>query len=619
MRRIAKGVISALALGLVIGFLFGCFKTCRSLYANGYLGYGMYNLLLFVFHQVVTKWSIFSSILMGIAYVVIISTYSTVKVMVKEEKRSLDVLVAGAASLVFLAVAFYMNHRFFAFGFFTPKGIVYMGIALAFSIALLFFLKSRLLPIRYARARGVLTSCLRLRKSTLTVAVGAGVFLMLLHGGVALYTMGNIPRGPNVLLIVVDTLRPDHLGCYGYKRNISPNIDQLAREGLVFRNCISQAPWTLPSIATLLTSLYPSVHGASDFSRKLSYRLVTLPELFRNQFYETGGIVSGDFVSSQYGFDQGFGYFDEKSICGHKGISSPAISRKAIEFLRRKKDKRFFLFLHYFDPHFNYVQHDKYHYFAEYAGRLHSGQDIGELRRLRRSFSADDIDYLKALYDGEISFTDEYVGLVLKELNRLGLYENTLVIFTADHGEEFMERGWLGHSTTLYAEQINVPLIVKLPGARVRRTVENRVGPIDIMPTVLGICDIDSNGSMCMQGANLQGLVERMGVMDERSIFSEVSYIDEGIRAFKQSAILGQWKITKNMKDDSYELYNVRADQQERRNVADQNKVVVEEMKDLLHEWEKQNRTIIGNDGLHDTITMDEELKSRLRSLGYIN
>jgi hypothetical protein len=122
-----------------------------------------------------------------------------------------------------------------------------------------------------------------------------------------------------------------------------------------------------------------------------------------------------------------------------------------------------------------------------------------------------------------------------------------------------------------------------------------------------------------MQGVNLRDLAERMGTMDERAIFSEVSYIDVGIRSFKQSAIMGRWKITRNMKNNSYELYNVETDQDERKNVAGENREIVEGMKGLLEEWEKENQTIADDDGLHDTITMQRELKLRLRSLGYIN
>lgn len=608
-----------LSAGLVVGFLIGLFKGILCLHVNEYIRHGMYTISLFVFQWIVTEWSMWVPLWVISSCFGVIALYFLVKMKVKTARESAVITVALILSSALFLIGAYLNYRVLLFGFFTATGIIYSAIVCILAILLMVLLKSLLLRVDCGWVKGMYSRCSWIEKWARRTALGTVALLLILNIGGLSYKRQNVPSGPNVLLIVVDTLRSDHVGCSGYTRNTSPNIDQLAKEGLFFKRCASQAPWTLPSVATMLTSLYPSVHGAKDSSRKLGSRLITLPEILMDHFYETGAVISGDFVSSHYGFNQGFGFFDEKSICGHRGISSPSVSKKAITFLRGKKGRKFFLFLHYFDPHFNFVRHEGYRYFGNYTGPLYGGQDIGELRKMRRTLSHDDIEYLKALYDGEISFTDEYIGLVIKELKRLGLYDNTVVIFTADHGEEFMERGWLGHSTTLYPEQIHVPLIVKLPGKKTRRTVENPVGPIDIMPTVLGICGLENNGNIYMQGVNLQDLAERMGTADERAIFSEVSYIDGAIRSFKQSAILGGWKITRNVKDNTYELHNVEADQDERKNVAGEHKEIAEGMKDLLDEWEKGNRTISDDDGLHDTITMQEELKSRLRSLGYIN
>jgi arylsulfatase A-like enzyme len=618
-KKVVPGYLYPLSIALIIGFLFGCYKATRSIYVNEYVQYGMYNACLFTFRGIVTKWALLIPFIVAILQFGALATYSLMKIKFRSEKKSLDFLVALVLSSVFLLIGVLVNYRFGFFGFYTPAGLAYITGVLIVAIILMVFLKILLFRINYEWAGRIYSRFSGFKKSSKVVSVCVTIFLIFLNIAVFGYKKANVPHGPNVLLIVVDTLRSDHLGSYGYVRKTSPNIDRLARESILFKSSISQAPWTLPSVATILTSLYPSVHEAKDFSRKLSSRLITLPEILMDHFYETGGIISGDFVSSHYGFDQGFGFFDEESICGHKGISSPSVSKKAIGFLRKKKKEKFFLFLHYFDPHFNYVSHDKYHYSPNYTGRLSSGEDIGELRKMRNNLSPDDIDYLVALYDGEISFTDEYIGFVLEELKALNLYDNTLIILTADHGEEFMERGWLGHSTTLYSEQIAVPLILKSPKRKKGLSFDNHVGLIDIMPTALELCGIEKNDKMVMQGVNLLELIEGRTLREKGAVFSEVSYIDEGIRAFKQSAVWKQWKITRNMKDNSYELYNIELDRDERNNLLGNNKVVFEQMKDLLAQWERTNHGIVAKKGAHDTVIMEGQLKSRLKSLGYIN
>jgi arylsulfatase A-like enzyme len=192
-----------------------------------------------------------------------------------------------------------------------------------------------------------------------------------------------------------------------------------------------------------------------------------------------------------------------------------------------------------------------------------------------------------------------------------------MIIVTADHGEEFMERGWLGHSTTLYSEQINVPLILRIPNGKMGLSVDKYVGLIDIMPTIMEISGIEKNGKKTfVQGINLLG---DDTLENKRVIFSEVSYMDQGIRAFQQSAVWEQWKIRRNMKDNSLELYNIKMDKDERNDLSSNHRVVLGQMKELLAQWETMNHRVVDKKKINETVNMEEELKSRLRSLGYIN
>jgi arylsulfatase A-like enzyme len=298
---------------------------------------------------------------------------------------------------------------------------------------------------------------------------------------------------PSILLIIIDTLRADHLGCYGYGRNTSPNIDELAAQSIFFKNAISTAPWTSPAIGSMFTAQYPHVLGYESEAVVLDERFLCLAEILRNQGYTTHGIISHIYVSHDLGFDQGFQSYDEENAQGHGHVSSPSVTDKAIAFLDEHKNDKFLLFLHYFDPHCDYILHEPYNYYPEYQGPLMSGQPIEDLRLRANTMSADDVRYLNALYDSEIRFTDEHLGRLLEHLKEIGIYDDLLIVLVADHGEEFLERGdfWIGHTKAVYQELVHVPFIVKLPGKPEARVVEQYVSLVDLMPTMVSAAGLE--------------------------------------------------------------------------------------------------------------------------------
>jgi len=398
-------------------------------------------------------------------------------------------------------------------------------------------------------------------------------------------------RRPNIILIVIDTLRADHVGCYGYHRNTTPNIDRLALGGVLFKNTISSAPWTLPSIGSLLTSQYPSILGIRNRMSALDSKFPLFSELLKQYDYTTYGVVSHTQVSACLGFGRGYDHYDEESVFASpqdvkkrfRTISSPLVTRKAVSFLQKSRRKPFFLFTHYFDPHFNYVLHEKYNYYPLYKGSLYSGQAMYSLRQKRQSLSADDIKYLLALYDSEIAFTDEYVGRLLDELKRQGLYDDCIIIVTADHGEEFMERGWLGHTITLYQELIRVPLIMKFPGGKAQ-IIDSPVGLIDVMPTVLDYLGIDLPGGL--QGKTLS-LVNPVSI-PKKPIFSETFKTQPtsaiGPIAFT-SVLLGNRKLIHDGVRDSEKIFNLSEDPHEQSNLSDQQSEENRMLRALLSKW----------------------------------
>jgi len=271
----------------------------------------------------------------------------------------------------------------------------------------------------------------------------------------------------NVILISIDTLRSDHLSAYGYKRLTSPHLDRLARDGIIFRNARSQAPWTLPSHATMFTSLYPSSHGARfrDNSRFLSAGVadkladwnVTLAEVLKAAGFRTGAFTSVAWLSGMLGFDQGFDRFEMDT----KTHTATALVDKAIAWIAEERSRPFFLFLHFFDVH-NYhspSQFDGRHQDPDYSGALKRKKLPMEkiVANLFESLSKEDLDYIVAKYDGAISYVDFELGRLFAWLKTRELYDGTLVVITSDHGEEFWEHGGTGHGFTLYEEQLRVP------------------------------------------------------------------------------------------------------------------------------------------------------------------
>ena len=264
----------------------------------------------------------------------------------------------------------------------------------------------------------------------------------------------------NVLLVVIDSIRADHLSCYGHEHDTTPELDALAAASVRYRNAFSQAPWTTPSIGSLLSSQYPTVLGIHHTESALSEELILLPEVLQASGIATGAVVSHSFTSAKWGFGQGFDFFDESNIKDYEAVTSPGVSASAIQFLDRHRDRPFFLFLHYFDPHFAYVDHDRFSFgagAAGYQGLVKSGQEFLPLAKQRDRLDGEDLEELHRLYDSELALTDHYIGKVLDHLRTLDLFDDALIIVTGDHGEEFMDHGMLGHAKTLYNELVSVP------------------------------------------------------------------------------------------------------------------------------------------------------------------
>jgi arylsulfatase A-like enzyme len=312
-----------------------------------------------------------------------------------------------------------------------------------------------------------------------------------------------VPAGgrPNVLLVSIDSLRADRLGCYGHTRPTSPRIDRLAAAGARFAAAWSTTSWTLPAHVSMLTGRSLLGHGVLGESR-IPTQVPVLAELLGAAGYTTAAFVSAPYLSSRFGFARGFDLYDDFSVPftpdresrerAQATVSAPLLHPSVERWLRSTAREPFFLFLHYFDVHYDYSPPAPFDrmFDPDYAGPI-TGRNFHADRRIRAGMPARDLEHLLALYDGEIRFTDGYVGRVLDLLAELGHADDTIVVLTSDHGDEFFEHGDKGHHRTLYEEVLHVPLVVSFPGRLpAGRVVNEPVSIVDIVPTVLELAGL---------------------------------------------------------------------------------------------------------------------------------
>lgn len=437
------------------------------------------------------------------------------------------------------------------------------------------------------------------------------------------------PPRINLVIILVDTLRADHLGCYGYERPTSPNIDRLASGGTLFENAVSQSSWTLPSAASLLTGLYPMRHQAVWRKAQLPLARITLAEVLSAEGYATGAVVSHSLVSSDHDLDQGFDFFDETHISGHAGISSPGVTDVAVRWLRENRGQPFFLFLHYFDPHYAYLEHEGYEFGQRYEGWVDPKAPFRTIQTQRGRLDQGDIEFLRDRYDGEIAFTDHHIGIVLGELDRLGLTERTVVVLVGDHGEEFLDHGWLGHTTHLYEEIVRVPLIVHHPGMNgLPDRVAEPVELIDVLPTVLAMSGVDSVPAG-IDGRNLLAMLEGRAPADTTA-FSEVCLRSLHANASDASGRTsldlkclrcGRWKLIHDAARQSWELYDLPVDPAEEEDLASTApRSLMDGLRNQLVERAAALERLarVENAVCDSIVGVDPEREERLRALGYV-
>ncbi|HUT01304.1 MAG TPA: sulfatase [Phycisphaerae bacterium] len=452
--------------------------------------------------------------------------------------------------------------------------------------------------------------------------------------------LNGAPARPNILFIMIDTLRSDHVACYGYSKPTTPNLDRLAREGVRFATFRSASPWTMPSLMTMFSSLHPTVHGATNYQRRASLKVPTLAERLKRLGYaRTVGIVGNPTVNSRYGFAQGFDVYDDYTIFfAHElgvfdaagaerprsvvdSVTSQTVTRMGAEWLtKHRTESPWFLFLLYFDPHSAYVPpppwHRKFDPHPDAPGRNRAVQ-ASDL--MGKKVAPDRLEHVVALYDGEIGYTDHCIGALLARLDALGLRDDTLVVVVSDHGEEFLDHGGFLHGRSLYEELTRAVLLLRCPGRLpAGKVVSVPAAHLDLTPTLLE-CVGEKPDPEC-QGVSR--LPQMLGAESGRPAADpEPCFLEGATKESLRAVILGRHKLIRDVESGQEELYDLDADPGERNNTAVKQPDVCAKLRGVLKSHvdqcsEAAKRYQIEGEGARPQLTRRDI--ETLRALGYL-
>jgi len=424
----------------------------------------------------------------------------------------------------------------------------------------------------------------------------------------------------NVILIVIESLRVDHLGCFGYVRNTSPNLDRLAKECYFFTQAFSPSSWTRTALASIVSSTWPTEHGllSDKMSDRLADEYITIQEYAKQQGLYTGIIYTN--VNCAFGIDQAF-----DSVMRKLAQRADKLFHAAVSWIEKHKQSPFFLYLHVLDPHTPYTNHPQ---FSFNKGLGDTSRDVRDLFFVCRhnyteyeqaaaagdatwaeSISAEDLAEMLDYYDSEIAYMDHYIGRLIDYLKYRGLWQNSLVIVTADHGEEFLDHGGYWHGTTLYNELLRVPLWVHVPGMG-QGICRTRVSTIDIFPTVMEFLAGTTAHGAQVKGRSLLPIIGGEKAEARRFIAATHFRIPRTICLIDKD-----YKLIKRPGQNRLELYNITEDPGETRDLS-AHSALLKPMNAILNRAIKKGKRQPPRPEAEEQL--DADAIAALKSLGYM-
>jgi len=439
-----------------------------------------------------------------------------------------------------------------------------------------------------------------LAKITLSIILILSIFLILHYKN---FWQDYSCHDCNVIIIAFDALQTSHTSTYGYPIKTTPNLDNFAKNSILFKNAISPAPWTIPTYISWFTSLYPSEHKVvNKFSvynppttvlanlRNLTPTAVTLAEVMKENGYYTVGFTGDAGARGAQGGSTGFDiYVDTPAGFNSFDYSAPL----ALNWIKNNTNKKFFMFVHGYDSHGQYALKNFTKRFVNfnYTGKFNcTVQEQANLREEGLAFGVvnitnDDVEFWRAWYDEKINDADLRFGNFIKELNDLGLLNKTIIVVASDHGTEFYEHKRFDHGHTLYQELIHVPLIIWDPKYSYAKTIDSQVSTLDIMPTILQLADIHVNETITAQMKGISLVPAFSGKDISRDVYSETDY---RLYTHKRSIITSDgWKFILTLaeahdKKNIKELYNLNRDPEESKNLINSEPRIAYELEQKL-------------------------------------
>lgn len=440
-----------------------------------------------------------------------------------------------------------------------------------------------------------------------------------------LFTCSRQPK-PNIVIVTIDTLRADHLGCYGYKRPTSPRIDEIASRSIVFEKALCQTPQTLPSHTSIFTGMHPRTHKSITHESVVNDNLTTLAEILKRNGYKTAAFVSSHVLDRRLNLDQGLDLYWEihknKEIEERRFGQAQEIdftTEAVLDWLRNNRKQPFMLWVHWFHPHRPYNPPPRYIdlFAGEYDRPNITDSDfLTKVWREKVDLSDYDVGYIIGCYDGEVAFSDKQVGRLIDEISSLHLSDKTIIVLTSDHGEILYEHEhYFGHDIALYEQCLWVPLIITGPGLLSQaKRIPDLVETIDIMPTLLDLAGIGKPKGI--DGRSLLPLIEDRSMPQAEYFFSETFPFPEkglprhAVRTVRHKLI---WRETQG--EIVKELYDLTEDPNEEINKFSIEHAVAAHLDSVLAAW-------ISKGGLRPApipSAIDAGRYKILKSLGYLD
>ena len=425
----------------------------------------------------------------------------------------------------------------------------------------------------------------------------------------------------------MDALRADHLGCYGYYRDTSPNLDKLTKDAATFKNVVAQSSWTLPSFSSLFTATYPSVHKCDNEKNKLGIFNITIAQILKTQGYRTCAFVESPYLGKEFGLDKGF---DNLYLEPYKKTEQAV--NKLLDWIKKNRTHKLFILLHTYVTHTPYTPKKPYNklYDPLYSGNVdpevehYASWDTKENGYFEDAeLTPIDKHHIIALYDGAIRYVDDIIGSLIVSLKKNHLYKNSLIIITSDHGDSFYEHKMWSHARHIYDEVLRIPLFIKFPRSRFKgREVQSQVRSIDIVPTILDVLKLPKK--QITQGKSLLPLLTPE---DGRNAQDRIAYSETrrggklqrkivSLRTIRYKYIYHFFPDGVHFIPSKEELYDLKNDPKETRDLIKQERRLGLYMRAKVVNYLK-NCEKISSPAVKTNIS--QETYEKLRALGYLH